>query len=121
MISQANYTLTRGLPWERLVVVKDRVTRRVVKPVQAWATVQTSPLLKADINVTITGEGSLMLYLDATETAALPLGELPYDVVAIVNRRSAIAGGGWTTITTPVASGVIVVSDEDLVSSLTPP
>lgn len=119
MISQSNYTLTRGLPWERLVVVKDRKTRRVIKPIEAWGAVRIGTNMTVPLNVTITGEGSLMLYLTDLETAALPLGDLTFDVVAIVNRRSALAGGGWTAITTPVVAGTISVSDLDLVSDPT--
>jgi hypothetical protein len=116
MISQSNYTLTRVLPWERLVVVKDRATRRVIKPIEAWGAIRTGTNMTVPLNVTITGEGSLMLYLTDQETAALPLGDLTFDVVAIVNRRSALAGGGWTAITTPVVAGSIAVSDLDIVS-----
>lgn len=120
MISQVRYTLTRGLAWERLVVVKDRKTRRVVRPIEAWGTIKTGDNTTVAINVDITGEGSLMMSLDETETAALPLGELKFDVVATVNRRSALADGGWRHITTPVVAGTITVSDPDLVSDLTP-
>jgi hypothetical protein len=71
------------------------------------------------LNVTITGDGSLMLYLTDQETADLPVGELTFDVVAVVNRRSALAGGGWTSITTPVVAGTIAVSSLDIVSDPT--
>jgi hypothetical protein len=116
MISQVRYTLTRGLAWERLVVVKDRSTRRVVRPIEAWGAVKIGTNITVPLNVEITGEGSLMLYLTEQETANLPLGELQFDVVAVVNRRSALASGGWKHITTPVVAGAITVSDSGLVS-----
>lgn len=116
MISQVRYTLTRGLAWERLVVVKDRKTHRVVRPIEAWGAVKTGTNMTFPLNVEITGEGSLMLYLTEQETANLPLGELQFDVVATVNRRSALASGGWRHITTPVVAGTITVSDSGLVS-----
>lgn len=59
-----------------------------------------------------------MMYLTAEETRELPEGDLPYDVVAVVPQRSALAGGGWTDITLPVAAGTINVTSVDLVSSL---
>lgn len=59
-----------------------------------------------------------MMYLTAEETRELPEGDLPYDVVAVITQRSALAGGGWTDITTPVASGTITVTSVDLASSI---
>lgn len=117
MITQANYTLMKGTPWERLIVVKDRYTHRVIKAQDAWATLQTGSS-KKNIPVTIVSDGSIMLYFSAEETLDLPEGELNFDVVAVVQRRSALAGGGWTSVTTPVASGTITVSSPGLVSPL---
>jgi hypothetical protein len=71
------------------------------------------------LNVNITSEGGLMLYLTDQETAALPLGDLAFDVVAVISRRSAAANGGFATTTTPVVAGTISVSDLDLVSDPT--
>lgn len=117
MITQAKYTLLKGVPWERLIVVKDRLTHRTMKTLDAWATVQTGTT-KRNIPVSIIPDGSIMLQLSADETLDLPDGELNFDVVAVVQRRSALAGGGWTSVTTPVASGTITVSTPSLVSTL---
>lgn len=117
-ITQSNYHITKGLPWERLVIVKDRRTHRVLMPTDAWATIKTSNNTKKTVPLYITSEGGIMLYLSAEETRELPEGELPYDVVAVLTQRSALAGGGWTSVTTPVATGTVLVSSVDLASSL---
>lgn len=117
-ISQSNYHAIKGMPWERLVLVKDRRTHKVLMPTDAWATIKTSNNTKKSIPLYITTEGGIMLYLSAEETRELPEGELPYDVVAVLTQRSALAGGGWTSITTPVATGTITVTSVDLASSL---
>ena len=118
MITQVKYTATQGLPWERLVIVKDKRTHRIVKPLDAWATIQVSATVKKSIPLYITSEGGIMLYLTEEDTVDLPVGDLPYDVVAVINRRSALAGGGWTSVTVPVAAGILSVSAGDFVSSL---
>lgn len=100
-----------------MILVKDRVSHRVVRPLDAWATIQTGASTKRSIPVTITGEGGILLYMSEDETRDLPVGELQYDVVATVRRRTALAGGGWTSKTIPVATGILTVSDLNLVSS----
>lgn len=117
-ISQSNYHITKGISWERMVVVKDRRSHRILMPSDAWATIKTSTNTKKNIPLYITSDGGIMLYLTAEETRELPEGDLPYDVVAVITQRSALAGGGWTDITTPVASGTITVTSVDLASSL---
>lgn len=118
MLSQFKYTATRGVPWERLIMVKDRTTHRTVRITDAWATLQVSATVKRDISVSITSEGGIMLTMTADEVWDLPVGELSFDVVGVVQRRSALAGGGWTSITTPVASGSITVENPVSISSL---
>lgn len=102
-----NYSLTRGLPWERLVIVKDRNTRRVVKPTDAISFVQTGTLSKVEITTEVTSENGIKLTLTAEETQDLPLGELKYDVLAT------IAG-----IQRPVSKGIITVSALDTVTPM---
>lgn len=99
-------------------MVKDRRTHGIIKPSDAWATIKTSTNTKKNVPLYITSEGGIMMYLTAEETRELPEGELQYDVVAVLSQRSALAGGGWTEITTPVATGTISVSSVDLASSL---
>ncbi len=97
-----NYSITRGLPWERLIIVKDRRTHKQVKPTEARSFIQTTGLSKKEITVDLTSENGIMLSLSAEETQDLPLGELEYDVLATIN-----------DIQRPVARGTIVVSALD--------
>jgi hypothetical protein len=102
-----NYTLTRGLPWERLIVVKDRNTHRVLKPTESLSFVKTGDLSKLEITTEVTSENGIKLTLTAEETQDLPLGELQYDVLAT------IAG-----IQRPVSKGTITVSALDTITPL---
>jgi hypothetical protein len=97
-----NYSITRGLDWQRLIIVKDRRTHRQVKPTDARAFLKTGPLAKKEITIDLTSENGIMLYLSSEETQDLPLGELEYDVLATIN-----------DIQRPVARGTIVVSALD--------
>lgn len=97
-----NYSITRGLPWERLIIVKDRRTHKQVKPTEARSFIQTTGLAKKEITVDLTSENGIMLSLSAEETQDLPLGELEYDVLATIN-----------DIQRPVARGTIVVTALD--------
>ena len=107
MHKYVNYTLTRGLPWERLIIVKDKVTHRVLKPTDSSAFVKTGDLTKVELTTTISKENGIMLSLTAEETQDLPLGDLQYDVLATI--------GG---IQRPVAQGTITVSALDTVTPL---
>lgn len=118
MISQVKYTISKGLPWERLVVVKDRATRRPIKPTTAWGAIRTGTNVTVPLNVSITSEGGLLLYLTDLETLDLPVGDLDFDVVAVINRSSSVAGA-WEEVITPVVAGTVSVSDLNLVSDPT--
>ena len=102
-----NYTLVRGLPWERIIVVKDRNTHRVVKPTESSSFVQTGTLSKVEITTEVTSENGIKLTLTAEETQDLPLGDLQYDVLAT------IAG-----IQRPVSKGTITVSALDTITPM---
>lgn len=104
MISTLKYTLTRGVLWERLVVIKNRRTRRILKVEEARCMVQAGAT-KINIPVTITNEGGIMLRLEPDATWDLPNGELAFDVAAPVR-------GYWMT----VAQGTITVSTLDTVT-----
>lgn len=80
-----NYTAVRGLPFERLLIVKDRRTHRLFKPTDARAYIKTGDFTVAEITCTITTERGINLSLTAEETQDLPLGDLQYDVLATVN------------------------------------
>ena len=102
-----NYTLTRGLPWERLIIIKDRRTHRLYAPTDARAYIKTGDLTVAEITVTITAERGVLLNLTAEETQDLPLGDLSYDVLATVK-----------DVQTMVARGTISVSALDNITPL---
>lgn len=102
-----NYTLTRGLPWERIIVVKDRNTHRVVKPTDSSSFVKTGDLSKVELTTEVTSENGIKLTLTAEETQDLPLGDLQYDVLAT------IAG-----IQRPVSKGIITVSALDNITPM---
>lgn len=102
-----NYTLVRGLPWERLVIVKDRRTHRVAKPTEASSYIKTGDISKTEITTEISKENGIRLSLTAEETQDLPLGELSYDVLATING-----------IQRPVTSGTITVSALDTITPL---
>lgn len=97
-----NYNVIRGLPWQRLIILKDRRTHRVLKPTEARSFVKTSALGKKEITCDLTTENGIMLSLTGEETQDLPLGELQYDVLATVNG-----------VQRPVAKGTILVTPLD--------
>lgn len=99
MAQTVNYTLVRGLPWERLIIVKDRLTRHVMYPTDSRAYVKTGNTTVAELTTTITTENGILLTLTSEETQDLPLGDLSYDVIATVHG-----------VQQPVAKGTISVS-----------
>ena len=100
-----NYNVVRGLPWKRLIILKDRRTHRVLKPTEARSFVKTTDLAKKELTVELTSENGIMLSLTGEETQDLPLGELEYDVLATIN-----------DVMRPVAKGTILVTALDLVT-----
>ena len=84
MVWYVNYDIIRGLPWERLVIVKDRRSHRVVTPSKARAYIKTGTSSLMEVTTTITGENAIQLSLNADQTKDLPTGELSYDVFATV-------------------------------------
>jgi hypothetical protein len=101
------YTIVRGLPFERLILVKDRRTHRLVKPTDSRSYIKTSDLGRMEITTTITSENGILLNLTGEETQDLPLGELMYDVIATIN-----------DVQRPVAQGTITVTALDTVTPL---
>lgn len=102
-----NYTLTRGLPWERLLIIKDRRTHRLYYPTDARAYIKTGDITVAEVTISLTSEKGILLSLTGEETQDLPLGDLSYDVLATVNG-----------IQTMVAKGTITVSALDNITPL---
>lgn len=107
MLRTVNYTLTRGLPWERLLIVKERRTRYLLRPTDARAYIRTGTLTVAEITVTITKEQGILLSLTAEETQDLPLGDLSYDVLATIDG-----------VQRPIAEGTINVSALNTITPL---
>lgn len=85
MARVVNYTIIRGLPWKRILQIKNRTQRRIMVPTRVKAQIQTSETTKKSLTVEITGAGEVLLSLTAAETLELPLGELPYDILAEYN------------------------------------
>jgi len=83
-VQTINYTATRGLPWERLIIIKERFNHWLLKPTDARAYIKTGDITVAEITVSITTENGLLLSLTAEETQDLPLGNLSYDVLATI-------------------------------------
>lgn len=110
MHSKASYTLTKGVPWERLVVVKDRRTRRLVAVTEARGAIKTSELTRKEFNINITNKGEILLYLTEDETRELPAGQLEFDVIATCTRMRYYPGQA-STVTQKIVSGTIDVSE----------
>lgn len=101
----------RGEPWERLVIVKNRRTRRVLKFSDArcmalFPTVGTFPAVKYTIPVEITNESGIKLVLDPDATMDFPVGTITFDIAAPID-------GYWRI----VAKGEIEVAD---IGNITP-
>jgi hypothetical protein len=112
MTNRAAYTLTKGLPWERLVVVKDRRTRRLVKVQEARGAIKTSNASVVEFAITLTNKGEIFICLTAEQTRELPVGDLEFDVIATCNRLVYYTGQSSST-TQPVIRGIISVSESD--------
>jgi hypothetical protein len=110
MTTHLAYNLTKGLPWQRLIIVRDNWTHRVQKPIDAWGVVKTSNINKMPFTVNLTSEGGILLTLSEEQTKDLPAGNLQFDVIATLPKR-AMFNGDSTTVTRPVAEGTITVSE----------
>ena len=102
-----NYKLDRGLPWERLIVVKNKYSHALLYPSEARAFIKTGTTSKFEITTTITTEKGIELSLTAEETQDLPLGDLQYDVMATIKG-----------VQRPVSGGTITVSALDTITPL---
>lgn len=101
MVGSISYKMTRGLLWDRLVIIKNRRTRRVIRPEQARAMIDLS-FTKKSIPCEITKEGGIYLRLDPEETLDIPVGTYNFDVAAPIRDY-------WQT----VCKGTIEVSNPD--------
>ena len=127
MTNQIKYRATQGLYWERLIMVKDKATRRVIRPIDAWANIKTGEYSIKEVNCFITSEGGILLQLTEEDTADLPVGELSFDVIATYYKYQRLTYGSLTasygatgsgdTVTQPVAKGIIKV---EALNNITP-
>lgn len=128
MTNRVKYRATQGIYWERLLIVKDKATRRIIKPIDAWANISTGEYSIKEIRCVITSEGGILLQLTEEDTADLPVGELKFDVIATYYKYQRLTYGALTasyglsgsgdTVTRPVAKGTIKVEALDTVTPL---
>lgn len=85
MTTQVKYTVTRGLPWERLIIVKNRYNHRLLTPAETRAYVQTGTTTKFEITTSVTKEKGILLSLSGEDTYELPEGDLEFDVFATID------------------------------------
>jgi len=104
MPTTVNYSIVRGLPWERQICVKSRQTRWRLKVTNLNAYIQIDKNHKKEIDATVMGSNNILLCLNADETLDLPEGYLSYDVWATVQINNR------TSVHQPVAKGRIHVS-----------
>ena len=109
MVWYVNYDITRGLPWERLILVKDRRSHRVVTPSTSRAYIQTSTTSVMEVTTEITSENGIQLSLTAAQTTDLPTGELAYDVWATCRLYGA-------DVEKQVSKGLVNVSTVDRIT-----
>ena len=107
MTRTINYALTRGLPWSRLVIIKNKYNHKLLKPTDSRSYIKTGTTSKFEITTSITTENGVLLSLTAEETQDLPLGDLQYDVLATVNG-----------IQRPITQGTITVTALDNITPL---
>lgn len=112
MARAVNYKITRGLPWERYIVVKSKLTHYRVNIENPSAYIKVNGSRKKEIAASITPEGIIKLYLNKDETTDLPDGDLSYDVWADVYT------GLNKKVYQPVAKGFIKVSTYDRITPL---
>jgi len=105
-VSQISYTLTRGLLWDRLIIVKNRRTHRVFRPTEAKFTVDLG-YTKRTIPTEITSEGGIYAKVVPYDTFDYPVGSYPFEVLCPVRDY-------WH----PVAKGTLVVENSDLITPL---
>jgi hypothetical protein len=127
MLSYTTYTATQGIPFERLVIVRERRTHRVVRPLECWGRIKTGDISVAPLTTQITSEGGILISLTAEQTKDLPLGDLEFDIIAKTYKNQSLVYGSLTTygpltsgetVTQPVIKGTIKVSALDTVTSL---
>jgi len=117
MTNTVNYSVSKGLPWERLIIVRDQRTHRIIFPTSARGSIKTSTTGRKEFNVTLTAEGGILLGLTEEDTTGLPNGNLEYDVLATYPRKAPYSGAS-KEVTRPVARGTITVTGLENITPL---
>jgi hypothetical protein len=98
--TKIDYTVDRGELWERLIVLKDRRTRRNRVPTEVSASVKVGDTVYI-LPTEVTSEGAVLLTMTAENTEWLPEGEYDWDMVATVSRSALLTS-------TPLAEMLVV-------------
>jgi hypothetical protein len=85
--AKVDYSVSRGEIWERLLILKDKRTRRKRVPTEAAATVRINDVDYV-IPLEITSEGGVLLTMTGNNTEWLTDGEYDWDLVATVSRSA---------------------------------
>lgn len=112
MTTTLQYHITRGLPWERHIVVKSKLTHYRVNVENPSAFIKLSTTHKKQVSAEVTPEGIIKLSLEKDETIDLPEGQLDYDVWADVYV------GINEKVYQPVAKGTVTVSTYENITPL---
>ena len=83
MYTLPDWTLPPGQPWERLVMIKDKRTRRPQKLTEARAIMRlvSNPSVTYDIPITISFEGGASMCIPYQDTLELDAGTWEWDLV----------------------------------------
>jgi len=95
MLQSSTRHIRRGEYWQRLIIVKDKRTRRIVHVTVASAMMQAaSSSVKIPITCVVdASRGSILMVMSEAETADLVDGTYSYDVVADAGRLRTIETG----------------------------
>lgn len=98
-----NYTAIKdgNVPWKRLVILKDRFTRRLLKPTEARAYVQTGEFTKMAISATITNENGILLEIPAVQLNDIPVGDRKFDIWATISGYERVVAEGIISVSAP--------------------
>ena len=112
--AERNYTIRRGELWERLIIPKDRRTRRKRTPTEAAATVLINDV-KYVLPSRITSEGGVLMQLSPENTEWFADGVYLWDMVIMVSRSALLTSTPMEEVVG--VKGTLTVSSYD---NLTP-
>jgi hypothetical protein len=116
VVRTRDYQIQRGEVWERLIILKDKRTRRRRVPTEADATILVNSV-KYILPVTITSEGGVLLSLTPNNTEWLAVGTYPWDMAANVSRSALLTSTPITQML--VVKGTLTVTDEGNLTPMT--